>query len=136
MDQARTKFKITRMDLYEAQPQPPGCNQGYSQFWILFSQTEKFCEIFLVVDSHGNIHSRNMVITEDDDPARAIWIEELQQEWVDFEKLLVPEMAEDIVGAVDILPHPKSSTHTSYKYLLVMYKEMMLLGFGQVDSMG
>lgn len=63
-----------------------------------------------------------MVITEDDDPARAIWIEELQQEWVDFEKLLVPEMAEDIVGAVDILPHPKSSTHTSYKYLLVMYK--------------
>ncbi|EEH04431.1 predicted protein [Histoplasma capsulatum G186AR] len=123
MDQSRTKFKITRMDLCEIS------FSGRDFLDINLSETvseeqlrhRKFCEIFLVVDNHGNIHSRNMVIMEDDNPPRAIWIEELQQEWVDFEKLLVPEMAEDLADAVDILPHSKSSTHTSYKYLLVMY---------------
>ncbi|KKZ64681.1 hypothetical protein EMCG_01369 [[Emmonsia] crescens] len=64
-------------------------------------------EIHRALVHHGDIHPRNMMILEDDS-ARAIWIDfdrartfngkfdKRQQEWIDFEKLLVSEMAKDM----------------------------------------
>lgn len=66
-------------------------------------------EIHRALVHHGDIHPRNMMVLEGD-LERAIWIDfdraktfngelsELQQEWIDFEKLLVSEMAKDMVG--------------------------------------